>query len=217
MNIRKIENKIVGGNETTIEAHPYQVSLRYLDDHICGGSVISETVALTAGHCLIYGYEHYPSRFSIMAGSTLVRGDDNAQVRTLNHILRHPEFTSRPINNDVGLLYWEQPLVFGANVRAIALVAYNDSVPYGQNCNVTGWGRLFEGIEAPLAERLMVVTKPIVSNNKCNESYGGRITDKMLCAGVPEGGFDACQGDSGGPLTVDGVQLGVVSWGYGCF
>ena len=39
----------------------------------------------------------------------------------------------------------------------------------------------------------------------------------QFCAGVmPEGGTDACPGDSGGPLVDEnGLQVGVVSWGYG--
>ena len=56
----------------------------------------------------------------------------------------------------------------------------------------------------------------------CQELYThDEITEKMICAGAPEGGRDACQGDSGGPLVTrreDGrwVQPGIVSWGRGC-
>lgn len=42
------------------------------------------------------------------------------------------------------------------------------------------------------------------------------ITYNMMCSGSPYGGRDACQGDSGGPLVVDGVLIGIVSWGRGC-
>lgn len=38
----------------------------------------------------------------------------------------------------------------------------------------------------------------------------------MICFGYTKGGKDSCQGDSGGPLAINGVQVGVVSWGYGC-
>lgn len=38
----------------------------------------------------------------------------------------------------------------------------------------------------------------------------------FVVTGYMEGGKDACQGDSGGPLTVDGILVGIVSWGNGC-
>lgn len=34
----------------------------------------------------------------------------------------------------------------------------------------------------------------------------------MVCAGVPQGGKGQCSGDSGGPLTINGMQIGAVSW-----
>lgn len=47
------------------------------------------------------------------------------------------------------------------------------------------------------------------------------VDDRIVCAGLEQGGQDACQGDSGGPLVKydkNGCpyQIGVVSWGVGC-
>ena len=49
-------------------------------------------------------------------------------------------------------------------------------------------------------------------------SYDGMISNKMMCAAAD--GKDSCQGDSGGPLVyrsgLGDMQIGIVSWGYGC-
>ena len=49
-------------------------------------------------------------------------------------------------------------------------------------------------------------------------SYDGMISNKMMCAAAD--GKDSCQGDSGGPLvyrsSFGDIQIGIVSWGYGC-
>lgn len=205
--------RIVGGNNTTIRTHPYIVSLRRNREHVCGASIISRTRALTAAHCIYPNGA--PSQYSIMAGSTLRVGDANQQLRTMNRVLSHPRYSEAGIFNDIGILYWEQPLTLGVTVRAIRLARQNSPPPYGRNCNVTGWGRLREN--GPFADILQVVTIPLVTNEVCNRAYHGQITPDKLCAGgLPQGGRDSCQTDSGGPLTVNGVQLGVVSYGDGC-
>lgn len=147
-----------------------------------------------------------------MAGSTLRLGDTNQQLRTLNRVLRHPEFNFR-LNNDVAILYWAQPLTFGATVRAVALPSQGSPAPYGQTANVTGWGIVSIGASAPNV--LQVVAIQLVSTADCNRAYNGSITPTMLCAGSRRGGRSACLGDGGGPLVRNGVQLGIVSWSRG--
>lgn len=44
--------RIVGGDLATIGQFKYQVSLQSYDEHICGGSIISDTHILTAAHCV---------------------------------------------------------------------------------------------------------------------------------------------------------------------
>lgn len=56
-----------------------------------------------------------------------------------------------------------------------------------------GWGALKEG--GTISDTLQEVTVPILSNSECRKTgYGTtRITDNMLCAGLPKGGKDSCQ------------------------
>ena len=81
-----------------------------------------------------------------------------------------------------------------------------------------GFGTLSSG--GSLANQLMQVEVPIVSQSSCKRAYGSSIHNSMVCAGLREGGKDSCQGDSGGPLVCEFngkfFLEGVVSWGSGC-
>lgn len=46
-----LDGRIVGGSATVIQNFPYQLSLQYYGQHICGASILSPVVALTAAHC----------------------------------------------------------------------------------------------------------------------------------------------------------------------
>ena len=82
----------------------------------------------------------------------------------------------------------------------------------------SGFGTLSSG--GSLAQVLMQVSVPIVTESTCRRAYGSSIHDSMVCAGLARGGKDSCQGDSGGPLVCEAngrfFLEGVVSWGSGC-
>lgn len=205
-------DKIVGGTRTTIEAHPYQLSLRRDNNHECGGSILTPTRALTAAHCVLVHIDI--ARYSIMAGSSAYESDGPHQIRTLSRFLQHPQYITQFLSNDIAVLYWKRPLTFSATVRAIPIPTQDAAVPYGRNCNVTGWGRTRDG--GRFAGGLQVVTVPLVTNEECNRAMDGYIKADMVCTGLPKGGRGPCSGDGGNPLTLNGIQVGIYSWGSEC-
>ena len=110
-------------------------------------------------------------------------------------------------------------LTSSPSMQAIQLVAAGTSFAAPIPLQVTGWGITESGSGS---EALLAAIVPLVPNSVCNapESYAGRVTDNMLCAGNRDGGRDSCQGDSGGPIwtTIGGKQtlVGLVSFGDGC-
>jgi len=207
-----LDGRIVGGTNVTIQQFPWQLSLRLNNRHICGASVLSATRGLTAAHC----YRNLPAgSYSVQAGSTLREGDANAVRTIVTRYIPHPQYNAATTNNDVGVLWFANALPLGPNIRPIQIPAQGTPVPVGATAVVSGWGTTRQGAST-LPNVLQAVTKPIVSNQQCNVAYRGRVTEAMLCAGIPQGGRDSCQGDSGGPLVVNGALFGVVSWGRGC-
>lgn len=63
---------------------------------------------------------------------------------------------------------------------------------------------------------LQATAVPIITNERCAQAYGARITNEMFCAGQQQGGRGPCIGDNGGALIVQGVQFGIISWSRGC-
>uniref|UniRef100_A0A8C3UFI3 Transmembrane serine protease 4 n=1 Tax=Catharus ustulatus TaxID=91951 RepID=A0A8C3UFI3_CATUS len=89
--------RVLGGSPAAIEAWPWQVSLQYRKEHICGGSIIGPGWVLTAAH-------------------------------------------------------WK------------------------------------------LSERLQQAEVELIDKQSCNlAAYHGDVTERMLCAGLPQGGVDTCQ------------------------
>lgn len=152
-----------------------------------------------------------PSGVTVRVGSSF--HNSGGIVAKVNRIHQHPQYDPYNIDYDIAVLELEEDLEFSDSVKPIPLVTSKPAD--GSLSTVTGWGATREG--GPISQQLQRVRVDIVNREDCAKSYAGfAITQRMICAGVPQGGKDACQGDSGGPLVVDGKLAGVVSWGYGC-
>lgn len=209
------EGRIIGGEDADILDYPYAVSLQVFTSHSCGGSILTNNKILTAAHCV----DSQISR-SVRCGSS--RFDSGGQFIAVASFVQHPQYSRQTLDFDVAVLTLASPLVFNEAVQPISLARIHSKPAVGTTITVVGWGSTREG--GPVSAQLQMVTKPIVSNDDCAQAYqpwGFPVTDRMICAGVPEGGRDACQGDSGGPMVYKSgdssvVVAGTVSWGVGC-
>ncbi|XP_076466712.1 trypsin-3-like [Babylonia areolata] len=213
-------HRIVGGIHADRGEYPWQVSVRYQGDHICGGTLIDSQHVLTAAHCFedLSDYVHF---WSVAVGVTDIGYVTRSHVRTAAKVTTHASYRSSPSANDIALIRLSKPLdLSGPNVKAACLPTSGDRVA-GRMCTVTGWGKTSASEQNDGDVYLREVDLPVISNALCNYYLGdSEVTSTQLCAGFEEGGKDACTGDSGGPLVCekDGVWIvvGVVSWGYGC-
>jgi len=206
--------RIIGGRPVDIKTFPFAASLQDSGGHFCGGSLITKHVVLSAAHC-------QGGRYSVKLGAT--EWDKGGQEIDMQREVPHPGYDSRTTDKDYMLVLLDKPATLNNDVKLVQLNSQNAKPAVNDKVTVLGWGVTSPSGGGGVSDKLMTVDVNAISNNDCNNhgsgqnSYGGQISDHMLCAKVPQGGKDSCQGDSGGPLVDNnGVQIGVVSWGIGC-
>lgn len=214
-------DKIIGGVNASLGAHPWMVALGYnsrfsSNDQAevrCGGALITRQHVATAAHCV------HPEQTGGTTLSELRIGEWNlvtdpdcttnlfgrlqcappVAIRKPAKITIHPDYnTNRRFNNDVAVIRLDRPVDLHSYVRPICIPdsftnnGEGYSVPYA-----TGWGQTET---ASSSDILQEVRLAFADFNVCNETFIGKLSERQLCAGG-EAGFDTCFGDSGGPLV----------------
>ncbi|KAK9875214.1 hypothetical protein WA026_006004 [Henosepilachna vigintioctopunctata] len=209
----QLDGRIVGGTVAYIREFPYQISLQYNKEHVCGGSVLNEYYILTAAHCV---YRGQIENFDVRAGSSYTT--EGGVISPVCVIIRNGLYSNKTENNDIAIIKLCVKLPLGENIKPIPLPDPNIVLKPGSLATVSGWGYTAENA-GQISVELRKVDVPLVDTFICRVLYlgEGTVTKNMICAGnIAQGGKDSCQGDSGGPLVQNGVLIGVVSWGYGC-
>ncbi|XP_069490686.1 transmembrane protease serine 5-like [Ambystoma mexicanum] len=212
-----VGQRIVGGAPSAEGSWPWQVSLQWEGQHICGGSIISSQWVLSAAHCFVLSSLFTVNKWRVHAGSIAISSSGSYTVQKIYY---NAQFSPLTTDYDVALLKTSLPLQFSETLRPVCLPGYRQQFQANGNCWITGWGHITEG--GKVSPVLREAKLQLIDAMTCNKSqyYDGTITPRMMCAGYLDGTVDSCQGDSGGPLVCqeDGLwwQVGIVSWGEGC-
>ena len=184
----------------------------------CGGTLITESHILTAGHCAVVGnpdrdavYIHAYQPFMGNPGVPF-------HVSRVSEYKVHPDFDNDSNDNDVAIVSIELPVNL-TEFPPVRLAEPGFELFDNEFIRVYGFGRTVAE-ERSMVPTLQYAEMPFVSRNACQEYYGSQVLDDMFCAGYKDGGTDSCNGDSGGPMVANTMnqtyQYGIVSWGHVC-
>ncbi|XP_063591782.1 trypsin-1-like [Penaeus indicus] len=214
----KNEERVVGGQEVSVNEWPWHAGLRRTSDQavFCGAALIHSRWLVTAAHCLIYS----PTAIVALLGYhdvTQAQASAYAITVAIESTIRHEAYDADTVDNDIGLVRLATPVTFNQGIRPICLpVSFVNEDFQNESGVVTGWGTT--SFLGEVSNLLLDVELPVLTTAECTGFYGDRITDNMICTYEP--GFDACQGDSGGPLSWfsggNYYLIGIVSWGENC-
>ncbi len=202
-----VQPQVVGGTRAAQGEFPFMVRLSMG----CGGALYTQQIVLTAAHCV--GATGNNTSIGVTAGSVDLQ-DPNRITRTSTYVYRAPGYNN-PSGDDWALIKLNAPITTLATLPIATTTAYDSGT-----FSVAGWGAATEG--GGQQRYLLKAQVPFISDSQCGSAYSELVPNEEICAGNwDDGGVDTCQGDSGGPMfrRDNGnawIQVGIVSWGYGC-
>ena len=185
----EINARIVGGELAANHSWGWAVSLRYLDEAVCGGAILSKHYIITAAHC-VFGSESSPEEFSVALGKNRLDAIEG-QTYSPSKIYSHPNYDERSNQNDIAILELSTPINFTdphVSKLCLPLVSEAEQTQYPfvhRPIVAIGWGTTSSRGNASLDLRQVTVNTLPSNHSSCQPVI--RNPDIQFCAGVSGG------------------------------
>ncbi|KAF2896706.1 hypothetical protein ILUMI_09469 [Ignelater luminosus] len=226
----KLENIIVEGKDAKRHQFPYQISIQQKDlfsnfEHNCGGSIITPTFVVTAGHCICEYCE-----LRVVAGLLkLDKINRDVQIANVIKTYVHPGYKRDTYSgvspNDIALIKVDKSFRYTKAVQPIMLPEPGEETV--GVVQLAGWGALSGDLNEKYPNRLQHVTLPLLSFEECEQAVNKtldlphlstsledevHVKRTMICTGSFSGHASGCFGDSGGAIQQNNRLIGIASW-----
>ncbi len=173
--------KIFGGESAPENTWGWIVSLRSRSRHFCSGSILNEWHIITAAHCLTKRM-HSLSTITVCAGTHRFSGICS-QNRSAQHVINHPAYNNRTMENDIALIRVNIPFDFAdTSIARICLpnVIHHDEYPQvGTYVITVGWRKTEKNKHSDALQQLTVQ----VVNKSADSCHSTLFNHRLqLCA-----------------------------------
>ncbi|XP_054085460.1 trypsin-4-like [Zeugodacus cucurbitae] len=209
---RNRANLVIGGKKVPIGGAPWAVSIIKNRQLICGGSLLTNKIVITAASCI---KDVEPAKLLVRAGTTAFK--NGGKLRRIKETIHHPKYVENSHSYNVALLHLLRP--FNSTdklVGQVKLPAANSVQP--SSIYIFGWGLSSNKTSVLMTKNLRFTKTKIYSEKKCAQYlYEEDDTDYVFCSGDRTKTSDICTDDTGSPaIFEDNIQFGIVSDGGAC-
>ncbi|CAK1544234.1 unnamed protein product [Leptosia nina] len=202
----QMEGFVVGGDYTDITQYPHSVFLDINcgDTFICGGSLVTHRLVLTAAHCISSCQSSRGDHVTIKFGHENV---DRMSTVPVRKYVKHRYFDEDTLEFDIAMVMSRNAMPLGKYVQRVALMATYPKQPAAGY--MAGWGVVNSEQEESVV--LKATVQKFQPFDVC--SLLGSLPEGTFCAGPITGKGAPDQGDSGSAFVIRGyIQIGIVSY-----